>query len=315
MCQATHRTLNGTGSSPSTTRPLRLRQPALRAQGVTALDRSRPLALGRTAEFYPWPDGHVLKLFRPGWGEESARAEAAKARAVHDAGFPVPAVGDVIVVDGRPGIPYRHVPGKTLLDTLRERPWSLWGAARLLADLHADLHRRTVAGLPPVKWRLAGKIHAAGLPPPLRDAALARLDSLPDGDRVCHGDFHPDNVIIGPDGPVVIDWPDAAGGDPLADVARTSFLLEVSGLPPGRSGGGLIPAGRRLFHQIYLGRYFRVTGRDRRSFTCWRAVVAAARLAEQVPHERGPLLRRVRALVNESASHTRQRVPGSRSPL
>jgi len=267
------------------------------ARSDASLDLSRPLARGRTAELYPWPDGHVLKLFRPGWSEEQARAEAAKTRAVHDAGLRVPAVGEVIIIDGRPGIPYRHVPGKTLLEALRQRPWSLGGAARSLADLHADLHRRMVTGLPPVKRRLADKIRAADIPHRLRELVLAGLDSLPDGNRVCHGDFHPGNVIIGPDAPVVIDWPDAACGDPLADVARTSFLLEVSRLPPGWFSRGLLPAGRRLFHHIYLGRYFQVTGRDRRSLTCWSAVVAAARLAERVPHERGPLLRRVHALV------------------
>lgn len=46
-------------------------------------------------------------------------------------------------------------------------------------------------------------------------------------------DFHPDNVLLAARGPVIIDWPDATRGQPLADVARTSLLLRLGGLPPG----------------------------------------------------------------------------------
>lgn len=235
----------------------------------------------------------MLKLFLPGRSEEQARAEAAKTRSVHAAGLPVPAVGDVILVDGRPGIPFRYVPGKTLLQVLTGRPWWLWRGARLLAGLHASLHRRTVAGLPPVKQRLTAKIEAADLPHQLREAVRAEMDRLPYGDRVCHGDFHPGNVMLGSSPPVIIDWPDAAAGDPLADVARTSLLLQMSPLSPGGSGGALLAAARRAFHRVYLDHYFQVTGRDRRRLARWSAVVAAARLAEKVPAEREQLLRRI----------------------
>ena len=35
---------------------------------------------------------------------------------------------------------------------------------------------------------------------------LAWLDTLPDGQRFCHGDYHPGNVILTKAGPIVIDW-------------------------------------------------------------------------------------------------------------
>ncbi len=48
----------------------------------------KPIALGRTAEVYPWADGQVLKLFRPRWGKQAAEFEARIARAVYAAGLP-----------------------------------------------------------------------------------------------------------------------------------------------------------------------------------------------------------------------------------
>ena len=47
---------------------------------------------------------------------------------------------------------------------------------------------------------------------------------------VCHGDFHPLNVIVDGEAATVIDWTDAGLGDPMGDVARTALLLRVAGV-------------------------------------------------------------------------------------
>lgn len=199
---------------------------------MTAPALGRPIAVGRTAEIYAWGDGQVLKLFRPGWSAEVARDEAAIARAAHAAGVPTPAVDDVIEVDGRVGIVFERVRGPSMLKALVAAPWRLRSFASRLAELHARVHREDGTGLPSLKERLAGRVRAAGLPGDLEAAVLARLDALPDGTAACHGDLHPDNVIVSSHGPVIIDWLDAAAGPPLADVARTSLVLTSGALPP-----------------------------------------------------------------------------------
>ena len=50
---------------------------------------------------------------------------------------------------------------------------------------------------------------------------------MPEGDRLCHGDFHPINVLGEVSRPVVIDWPDACRGDPAADLCRSYLLLRL----------------------------------------------------------------------------------------
>ena len=64
----------------------------------------KPIALGRTAEIYAWEDGYVVKLFRDGMPAASVEYEARIARTVHAAGLPVPAVGEVVDINGRFGL-------------------------------------------------------------------------------------------------------------------------------------------------------------------------------------------------------------------
>ena len=49
-------------------------------------------------------------------------------------------------------------------------------------------------------------------------------------DAVLHLDFHPDNIMLTPDGPVVFDWTNGALGPPAADVASgVAHLGDVHG--------------------------------------------------------------------------------------
>lgn len=50
---------------------------------------------------------------------------------------------------------------------------------------------------------------------------------------MCHGDYHPGNIILSPRGPVVIGWITACHGNAVADVARTVLLFRIGALPEG----------------------------------------------------------------------------------
>ncbi len=206
---------------------------------ASAMQLGVPFARGRTAEVFTWKDGHVLKLFYdwvpPTWVETEARAS----RAVCEAGLPAPAVEGVVEADGRHGIVFERVEGPSMLAEWKSKPWVLARSARQLAELHTAIHALPGAGLPAYRERLEGGIRGAQmLTAHLKDAALSALARLPDGDALCHGDFHPDNVIVTARGPIIIDWMTAVRGNPLADVARTSLLLRLGPCRPARGGRG-----------------------------------------------------------------------------
>ena len=100
------------------------------------------------------------------------------------------------------------VEGPTLGQRLTRRPWELSHGMRVLADIHRRLHEI-----------------------PFQD------------DRLVHFDLHPDNVLLGSRGPVLIDWTNAHGGDPAGDLAMTWLILETSSGLPGRLAARLFLAG------------------------------------------------------------------------
>lgn len=265
----------------------------------------KKIAEGREAEIYEWPpDGEtrrVLKLFFGERSEHHANKELAITRAVQAAGAPCPAIYDGIVEhDGRFGVVFERIYGKDMLAGIGTRPWRIGRVGRALGHIHARMHSARPGGLPDLKEVLAKKIgDARELTPDEKEKTQNILAQLPDGDRPYHGDMHPGNVMVQkgePETPVIIDWPNAAVGDPIADVARTQLLLTV-----GWRGAPSIAErvfGRFLtgwMNRAYTETYFRETGASKENLDSWLTVAAAARLSEYIPAETKHLLKLVRS--------------------
>jgi len=234
---------------------------------------------GLTADVYAWGPGRVLKLFHPGRDAERAGREFRATRVVHAAGLPVPAACEVIVVGGRCGIVFERIDGPSLLDYVQARPWALPWSVRLLAELHARIHQCPApADLPAHRAWIADRIAIAPLTATVRDAAGRRLATLPDGATICHGDFHPGNILITRRGPVVIDWGRAARGHPLGDVACTAGLMRTAGLPPWAPTFMhlTLRATRPVLYRKYLAGYLKRAGGTRAEVERWLGPLAAA---------------------------------------
>jgi aminoglycoside phosphotransferase (APT) family kinase protein len=72
-----------------------------------------------------------------------------------------------------------------------------------------------------------------------------------------HLDLHPENVLLGAAGPVVIDWTNATAGPPLADVAQTWVLIASSLVPGPAWQRALGTLGRDLFLDAFLAQHNR----------------------------------------------------------
>jgi tRNA A-37 threonylcarbamoyl transferase component Bud32 len=252
------------------------------------------LAEGRSAEVYAWGEDKVLKLYRSGFPPGVAEYEYCKALASQEIGFAVPAIGELVSVDGRAGITYQRVEGPTMLQALRKVPWKLFPLSLQLAALQVDMHNRRVTNLPVSHDVLARKIqNASPLDQSTQNAILYHLSQLPQSNKLLHGDFHPNNILLSKDGPVIIDWIDATMGHPMADVARTSLITRIALPPPSTLLEHMTLLMSRLFHLIYINHYFKLSPFNKADLKPWLLPVTAGRLSEEIPHEIEVLVRLV----------------------
>jgi aminoglycoside phosphotransferase (APT) family kinase protein len=162
-------------------------------------------------------------------------------------GYVAPQVLAVLAPDDGLGLPTQimeRAPGITMLEAFSTRPWQARRLVDQLAGLAIRLHALDPAtwpeaadpGQPLVDQRLSlPRRVVAELDRPDLARALERAEALApaamDGPRVvCHGDFHPLNVVVEGDHASVIDWTDAGLGPREADVARTVLLFHVASI-------------------------------------------------------------------------------------
>ena len=239
---------------------------------------------GRTAQVLIWDNNQVLKLFREGFTLSQIQKEEKITRTIFEAGLPVPAVHGIIEVEGRYGILFDRVDGPSMGEEMMSKPDELVYLTKLFAELHAKMHAITVIDLQSQHEKLESQIRSATrLSKKAREAALFALTQLPEDNALCHGDFHPGNILMSSHGPVVIDCVDASRGNPHADVARTLLLLQIAE-PDWIDDMEQRKIIRRLIQKfpinVYFKRYQQFQPLSQEQLNAWKLPVAAARLSE-----------------------------------
>lgn len=263
----------------------------------------RKIAEGREAEIFEWENGTVLRLMRDSYGVESVDLQARALKAAHDAGVAVPATGGTTMVDGRYGLVMERLDGPDLLTLIGTKPWHIWSVGVTTGRLQAEMHEVTAPeGLPHLKEGLKRRIQTSDrVPPETAKVALDILADLTDGDRLCHGDFHPGNIMKTADRNVIIDWSNVAKGDPAADYARSQLMLQLGEPPPGSSFllRTLAGVGSRILLSAFRRGYRSHRAPDEELVRRWMVPVMANRLVDGIEEERSKLLKLLKARLRE----------------
>jgi aminoglycoside phosphotransferase (APT) family kinase protein len=248
----------------------------------------------------PWNVPLILRLFRPASAEQP-RLEAAIQNAVADLDYPCPRVllsGGEDRISGRPFIIMERTAGKPLIAYITSPSRLTLRASPTMALAHTRLHSLDAAAF---RARLLDNGLSEGDVTNLEiDAEFARveeaverkqLDALdgalkwlrahhpaPRQEVICHGDFHPMNVMMDSSGSYsLIDWTLTRLGEPEYDIARTVVLWRRAPIDRAVVDGALrlfIGTARRALLWRYLRQYQRRRSIDAERLRYYEAFVA-----------------------------------------
>jgi len=249
----------------------------------------KKIGTGRTAEVYEWSDNQVIKLFYPSVSLEEAQREYEVQRLLQEK---VPFCAEVyglLKVEDRTGILYEKVHGESLSSMIFKNPDQIMHYGQIMADTHKSIHSFDFSRLPSLKEALGHIIrHSAHLEDRTKEMVLEVLLALPDGEVICHMDFHPENIYLSGERVTVLDWMTAAKGHPLADVARTEMILKYAVIPgvPEELNDQMRVAREELlrgYHETYFPEG--LSDEDAGLLKSFETVLLATRLSENLPRE------------------------------
>ncbi|MFB9326385.1 phosphotransferase family protein [Paenibacillus aurantiacus] len=270
-------------------------------KGVVAMRIGQLLGVGNTANVFEWGTSEVIKIFHL---EENAREEAMKearnAEIVDRLSIKAPRFSGLTEYEGKTCLIYEKIEGQTMLSSIEPTESSVSDCAKLMAQLHIELHEVQTDVQSNLRTQLsANVIHSEVMTEPEKVIVLDMLETLPEEQTLCHYDFHPGNIILSPNGPIIIDWMNALVGHRLADVARTYMMIDSRAVPPHAPAWLTNRALRVLFAEAYLGEYERISGMDRGTLEEWFVPTFAARIRELRGEEQAEIVTRLRSAIQK----------------
>jgi Ser/Thr protein kinase RdoA (MazF antagonist) len=240
------------------------------------------LGEGAGSDVFAWREGQVIKLFKPEFGRAVVEYELHATRTAFDAGADAPRVYGVEEVDGRIGLVLERLRGKSLLESVfaGETSPAETGAvvARLLHRLHAARIKTDLRTFRAWSLAVLDTLPGGCLPPDVAAQVRDAIGRLPEGGVLCHGDLHPGNVFLTPDGPRMLDWISALSADPLVDVARELLTFTIIAPDP------RLEASRRAAGDALIETYAALTAQSpadlRAAVNPYMPVMAAMRMQE-----------------------------------
>ena len=263
-----------------------------------SLDGLSLLARGGQAEIYDLGNGKVLRVAKRPRDFERIRYEYGVYASLADSPLSVPQAFELVTVGEAPAIVMEKVSGPSMMDLVTRNPLRATSLATELARLHVELSKvKATEGITLAKAKAEACIkRSEKIDDASKERILKMLHELPDGDTLCHGDFHPGNILYANGKSYLIDWVGASRGDFYSDIAHSYLLLRV--VPR-------VPHMNRVMHFLQkrigmtiAGRYLRAvlpeSDADTARLSRWVLVNAAERTYFGLESEQDQLQRFIR---------------------
>ena len=250
---------------------------------INALEK---LASGYTADVFIIDDTKVLKLYNEGWNIKDIQNEFEVGKAMESYGISAPKVYDLVTCKNRHGIVFQRLENHTLMHKLLSQPASWKKQSRRMAFVHAQLnqiHDERYVLKDQKTFYKQMILSRTSIDETIKKQLLDKLAALPDGCSICHGDFHPMNLLFHKEQLYIIDWLGALRGNPLADVAGSYLIMQVMGVDAIGTNHSFLRTRIQTwaihrFAAYYLQTYLSITHTDKKDIDEWIAIRAATYL-------------------------------------
>lgn len=174
---------------------------------------------GKMAKVYLW-NGYAYKCFRADYPEDWITYEMRIQNLINQEGLPTvkyypSEIPHSIKMDYIKGIP--------LADKIRQEKYKS-GLDDLMSTF-LKIHEKTVMDLPRLNPFLLKEISKLNIDHSQKELTVKYISDLPDGEVLCHLDYHFLNLMYTDHGYYIIDWISAKIGNPIYDFARTYVIL------------------------------------------------------------------------------------------
>jgi tRNA A-37 threonylcarbamoyl transferase component Bud32 len=228
------------------------------------------IASGATADVFLNDDDILIKLFKANFSKERVEFEANNQKSIFELGIPVPEIYDILKLDGRYGIVMEYVKGISLGEKLQKINSidEIKYFFNHVIDLQIGVNSISLKTYPRMENKLTEQINAAKyLDNNQKKVFLDKLGKIEFKNNLCHGDFHPYNLLDTDDGIKIIDWADSTMGNMEADIYR-SYLMYWINFPE--------------IGNEYLKIYCSKTKVEKDKILDYEPIIMAARLSENV---------------------------------
>ena len=227
-------------------------------------------ASGAQADIYK--DGsRAIKLFKYSIPKEDIEYEMKLQKTAFEYGLPVPKIFNFTEINGRFGFVMEYINGVPLGKLIFDDNSKLSEYMEKSIEIQRDLHKIETSKFPGMKNKLIRFIMRINkLNEVDKEKILLKLENMAFQSKLCHGDFHVQNLLQTSTEIVIIDWICSCAGTPEPDIYRTYLLY-------------------KLFNpeiaELYLDIYCKTVKIDKAKILEWALVVTAARLGEYTKDE------------------------------
>lgn len=219
-------------------------------------------------------DGKVIKLFIESHPKSNTLNEALnQARVEESSNLNIPKLIEIKKINNRWALISEYIKGKTISELMKENPDDFDKYLNLFVKVQLTILDNKVPMLNSIKEKFKRKLEdATNIDSNTKYELLERLNGMPEHNELCHGDYHPSNVIVQEDGTVyVIDWSHVTRGNAAADAARTFLLFSIDNQPE--------------LAKKYLDLFSKESSIPKATIERWIPIVAATQMTKQIPEE------------------------------